>query len=277
MAADNLSLAGKTAIVTGSGRENGIGAAIATALAQNGAAVTINYVSDASEPRSANVVKTIRDLGGKAIAVRADVSVPDEAKRLVSETLKAFGTDHIDILVNNAGSGWPHSTLDISKAELEAMFTSNVFGAIFQTQATVPHMPKGGRIVNITSIASKMGMAASPMYGASKAALDSLTFTWAREVSSNRTAGLEATLTPDQFGLSKGITVNAVAPGPVMTDFVSAGEVEMDFTAFLDMTRAERRVGTAQDIADIVLLIVQEKARWMTGQYVSASGGITGQ
>jgi NAD(P)-dependent dehydrogenase (short-subunit alcohol dehydrogenase family) len=98
MTPDTLSLAGKVAIVTGSGRENGIGAAIANALARNGAAVTINYVSDSSAPRPAAVAKKIQDAGGRATVVKASVVSPEDGQRLVSETLKAFGTDHIDIL-----------------------------------------------------------------------------------------------------------------------------------------------------------------------------------
>jgi NAD(P)-dependent dehydrogenase (short-subunit alcohol dehydrogenase family) len=98
MAVDTLSLAGKVAIVTGSGRENGIGAATAAALARNGAAVTINYVSESSAPRAAAVAKKIQEDGGRATIVKANVGVPDEAQRLVAETLKAFETDHIDIL-----------------------------------------------------------------------------------------------------------------------------------------------------------------------------------
>lgn len=95
---DTLSLEGKVAIITGSGRETGIGAATAAALARNGASVTINYVSDATALRAANVVKSIQDAGGKAIAVRADVTKPEGAKRLVEETLKGFNTEKIDIL-----------------------------------------------------------------------------------------------------------------------------------------------------------------------------------
>jgi NAD(P)-dependent dehydrogenase (short-subunit alcohol dehydrogenase family) len=95
---DTLSLEGKVAIITGSGRETGIGAATAIALARNGASVTLNYVSDATAPRTVNVLKSLHEAGGKAIAVRADVTKPEEAKRLVDETLKGFNTDKIDIL-----------------------------------------------------------------------------------------------------------------------------------------------------------------------------------
>jgi NAD(P)-dependent dehydrogenase (short-subunit alcohol dehydrogenase family) len=98
MTADTLSLAGKVAIITGSARENGIGAGVALALGRNGASVTINYVSDSSASRAANVAELVRKAGGKATVVRADVSDPAESKKLVDETLKAFGAEHIDII-----------------------------------------------------------------------------------------------------------------------------------------------------------------------------------
>lgn len=98
MVQDTLSLAGKVAIVTGSGRETGIGAGIALALARNGARVTINHVSDTSTPRAANVAQMIRAQGGEAIVVQADISTQEGTKKLVQETLAAFNVDHIDIL-----------------------------------------------------------------------------------------------------------------------------------------------------------------------------------
>ena len=101
MPADTLSLAGKVAIVTGSGRESGIGAGIAYALARNGASVTINYHSDSSGPRAANVVKEVERVGGKAATVQADINSPEGDEKLVSETLRLFRTDHIDILGGN--------------------------------------------------------------------------------------------------------------------------------------------------------------------------------
>ena len=199
MPADTLSLAGKVAIVTGSGRENGIGAAIAIALARNGAAVTINYVSESSTSRAANVAESIRKFGGKAIVVQADVTDPKHAKKLVDETMKAFGVDKIDIVgefgenhqymleilkypVNNAGFADFHTTLEASKEFIEKIFAVNVNGPVFLTQAAIPHMASGGRIINITSVGSKLGLQYLPIYGASKAALDSLSYSWALEV-----------------------------------------------------------------------------------------------
>lgn len=102
MAGDNLSLAGKVAIITGSGRENGIGSAIALALARNGASVTLNYVSKSSGPRAATVAKMIQEVGSKATIIQANVDTPEGAAKLVQGTLNAFATDHIDILGENS-------------------------------------------------------------------------------------------------------------------------------------------------------------------------------
>jgi NAD(P)-dependent dehydrogenase (short-subunit alcohol dehydrogenase family) len=203
MPVDTLSLAGKIAIVTGSGRENGIGAAIAVALARNGASVTINYVSDSVTERAHAVASRIMADGGHAVVVQTTIDTPEGARHLVQETLKAFNADHIDILsmlhgssitrlkpgtdcvhsVNNAGVGFAANTLAISSEQVTKTLDVNIKGPILVAQAVVPYMPPGGRIINTSSIASKLGDANIPAYGASKAALDSLTWSWAKEVS----------------------------------------------------------------------------------------------
>ncbi|KAG5807543.1 hypothetical protein H9Q74_007378 [Fusarium xylarioides] len=248
----------KIAIVTGSGRENGIGAAIAITLAQHGAAVTIHYVSDSVTDRARAVAHGIIAVGGKAAVVQSSIETPEGAQYLVDETLGAFNTDHIHILINNAGVPLFGETLAVTPTQLTEVLDVNVKGAIFVAQAVVPIISPGGRIINISSIASKLGDNYIPVYGASKAALDSLTWSWAKE-----------------WGRSKGITVNAVAPGPVLTDAIP-GALADDFQRpSIEMTRAANRAGTAKDIADAVLLLVSEKARWITGQYISVSGGVT--
>ncbi|KAM0206312.1 hypothetical protein ACHAPA_008319 [Fusarium lateritium] len=255
MTIDTLSLAGKIAIITGSGRENGIGAGIAKALARNGAAVTIHYVSDSVTERAHAIAESIKSDGGKAIVIQASIETPEGAQYLVDETLRGFNTDHIDILVNNAGVATFGETLAVNAGQLTQAFDVNIKGPIFVAQAVVPLISRGGRIINISSVASKLGDAVIPVYGASKAALDSLTWSWAKE-----------------WGHSKGITVNAVAPGPVLTDSNPAVEFQQPT---IDITRAAQRAGTPADIADAVLLLVSEKARWITGQYISVSGGVT--
>ncbi|KAF2667746.1 NAD(P)-binding protein [Microthyrium microscopicum] len=258
--ADTLSLAGKVAIVTGSGRENGIGAAIATTLARNGASVVIHYVSSTSTARAENVANNITRTGGKAIVVRADLSTLEGAQKLTEETLKGFETDKIDILVNNAGYGNIHSTLDVPIEDIHKIVGINLYGPFYLNRTVVPHMPHGGRIINISSIVSKVGPGSMPVYGATKAALDNLTYSWAEE-----------------FGKSRGITVNSIAPGFVATDLTEdLVKVDSVLKGIMATTRAADRIGTTEDVADAVLLLVSEKSRWITGQWISVSGGMTG-
>ncbi|KAI0157175.1 NAD(P)-binding protein [Hypoxylon sp. FL1284] len=258
MPADTLSLEGKVAIVTGSGRENGIGAGIALTLARNGAAVTIHYLSDSVADRARVVADKIKAVGGRVAIVQVALDTPEGAKRLVEETQKAFGTDRIDILVNNAGTGWAGATLEHTPEAIEKVINSNLKVPIFVAQATVPHMPPGGRVINVSSTASKLGMHDMPIYGATKAAVDSLTSSWAKE-----------------WGRSRGLTVNSIAPGPVMTDQISESFGENITKEQRWMTRAADRPGTIDDIADAALLLSSEKSRWITGQYIGVNGGVT--
>ncbi|KAG6022666.1 hypothetical protein E4U41_002213 [Claviceps citrina] len=259
MTIDTLSLEGKVAIVTGSGRENGIGAGIALALARNGASVVVNHVSDSSAERAARVADMLREAGGKAIVVQTGVDTLDGARTIVKKTLEGFETDHVDILVNNAGVGYVSQVLSkINTAEAEKVYRVNVNGPLFMVNSVVPHMPPGGRIINISSTNSKLGHPLISTYSASKAALDNLTVSWAEEL-----------------GRSKGITVNSVAPGPVMTDILPVEQAEALVKPQIDMTKAADRAGTPADIGDAVLLLVNEKARWITAQSISVSGGVT--
>ncbi|CAH0044388.1 unnamed protein product [Clonostachys solani] len=259
MAPDTLSLQGKIAIVTGSGKENGIGAAIATALARNGCSVAINHVSDASSHRAAEVEAKIKSLGARVVTIQADISTVDGAKEIVNRTPSAFNSSKIDILVNNAAVGAHGITLDISPEVMERIFRVNVFGPLFMIQETVPFMPRGGRIINTGSTASKTGFVNDPIYAASKAAMDQLTFALSREL-----------------GRKHGLTINTIAPGSVKTDNFPDDPNSPAVQAFIELTRAEARAGNVEDIADVALLLASEKSRWLTGQYISASGGVTG-
>ncbi|KAF7187611.1 putative oxidoreductase [Pseudocercospora fuligena] len=275
MSPETLSLAGKTALVTGSGRETGIGAAIARALARNGASVAIHYVSESSKSRAERVAASIeKDFGTKTTVVHGSVDNYDTAKKIVEDILKAFNVDHTDILaltsrVNNGATASNTSLMDVTPEQLEQDFAVNVFGTIYMTQAAVGvgRMPPGGRIINIGSIISKVlrPPMAPPVYGVTKAATDALTTLWAGEL-----------------GKSHGITVNTLAPGPVPTDIAREflenddGSPTDAARSMYEQTRAADRVGTAQDLADATLLLVSEKSRWITAQYISVSGGITG-
>jgi NAD(P)-dependent dehydrogenase (short-subunit alcohol dehydrogenase family) len=202
---DSLCLANKIAIVTGSGKENCIGAKITRTLAQ--ARARIDYVSDATGTRAVSVVAEIETAyrKGSAILVHDDISIVQGAKKIVDETLSGFGVDRIDILgksiqrnessaivhltrlmgfpiVNKAAAGQVGSALSFPAEEIAKVFQVNVFGIIHLIEAAVPHMPRGGRIINIGSIGSKLRLDAVPIYGAAKAAMDALTFSISQEV-----------------------------------------------------------------------------------------------
>ncbi|KAI1812842.1 NAD(P)-binding protein [Poronia punctata] len=233
----DLSLTGKVAIITGSGRPNGIGSAIAKTLAARGLFRNHKlHISDSSASGAASVAETIRSEGGKATVVRADVGDKEEAERLVRETLLAFGTDKIDIL------------------EITSVFSANLNGPFFLVQAAIPHMARNGRIINISTCLSRMGLH-SPVYTASKAALDSLTYTWALE-----------------FGKEYGITVNTIAPGLTKTNKTPPND-HPEVKRLLGLSRLEERMGTVDEIADAVLLVASPLSGWITGQYISVSGG----
>lgn len=161
--------------------------------------------------------------------------------------------------MNNAGVAYFCPITEEPNVEmLSKVFHVNVLGPFYMVHAVVPHMPTGGRIINISSTNSKRGNVKISTYAASKAALDSLTWSWAGEL-----------------GRSKGITVNTVAPGPVLTDLYPKGHEQELMATEVDLTRAEHRAGTVSDVGDAVLLLVNEKSRWITGQYIGVSGGVT--
>ncbi|RFU81050.1 hypothetical protein TARUN_1143 [Trichoderma arundinaceum] len=267
MAVDSLSLADKVAIITGSGRENGIGAAIALSLAKAGARVVINYVSNATGPRAENVRTTIEAAAGKgsAIVVQADVSTQEGCKKIVGETLTKFGVNHIDIIidsvVNNAAYIPQGPVLQTSVEDIRKTYEVEIIGPILLLKEAYPHMPEYSRIINIGSVSSKMGFGPLPIYSSAKAAMDQLTFSLSREI------GREG----------KHITINTLAPGPIETDNLpDVPEVQPLKDYLLAATRVEERIGTVEDVADAVLLLTSEKSRWITGQFISVSGGING-
>ncbi|KAM0525691.1 hypothetical protein ACHAPE_000402 [Trichoderma viride] len=258
---DSSFLAGKIAIVTGAGKENGIGAGIALNLARRGARVAINYVSEATAERVVSVVANIEKAAGKGsvIVVQADIGELSGVQKLVNETLSGFGVDRIDILINNAAWAAYEPALVSSYDNVMRTFKAGVIGPLCLIQTAVPHMVKGGRVINIGSVASKLGI--MPVYGAAKAAMDALTFSLARDIGRD----------------GVGITINTLLPGPVQTDSLPPGEEPDKVKNFLlGLTRAEGRIGTVEDIADAVSLLCREESRWITGQVISASGGITG-
>ncbi|KAI2622193.1 putative short-chain dehydrogenase [Hypomontagnella submonticulosa] len=260
MPADTLSLDGKVAIVTGSGRENGIGAAIAKTFARNGAAVAIHYTSSSSAPRARALAQSIRDEFGVGVAViEANLATPEGCQAVVTETMEQLKVDQVDILVNNAGIGLVKTLWDHTLPEIQESFAVNVYATILTTKAAVDigKMPHGGRVINISSIAHKTYPPLLPIYAASKAAQDTITVMLAGEI-----------------GRSHGITVNSIGPGPIITD-INKDSPEV-FNPLLLLQRGTDRIGMPQDIADIALFIASEKSRWLTAKYIAADAGITG-
>lgn len=206
------------------------------------------------------MIKEVSALGSKAIAVQADCASNDAPEKVISSTLKAFETTELDILINNAGLGSAATRLeDITLEEYERCMAVNVRAVIFMTQAFVPHVRSGGRIVNLSSISARGGFATQSVYAASKAAVEGLTRVWATEL-----------------GHKYGVTVNAVNPGPVDTEmYRSAGPTHLARMEEQNKkTPAAPRAGTENDVADIVCFLCEERSRWLTGDTVCANGGM---
>lgn len=244
-------LVGKVAVVTGASK--GIGAAIATHLAAEGAAVVVNYAS--SRSGADRVVNEITGRGGKAVAVQGDMSKESDIKRLFEETKKAFG--RVDVLVNNAGV-YEFSPIEEATVEqYHKMFDLNVLGVLLATREAVKHFgPEGGSIINISSVAATSNLPNSSVYSATKAAVDSFTRTLAAELGPRK------------------IRVNAISPGMVETEGVhSTGIAESEFRKQVEATTPLGRIGQPNDIAPAAVFFASLDSGWITGQSVLIAGG----
>jgi len=244
-------LEGKVALVTGAAR--GIGAAIAERLAADGASVAINYATSKEDAEA--LAERIRGNGGKAKAIHADIGNPSQAKAFVGAAVKEFG--RLDILVNNAGKFHIGPIGTVDEADVRSQFAVNVDGPIFATQAAASNFStEGGRVINVSSIAATHSLPGLSVYSATKATLDALTRVWA------------AALGP------KGVTVNAVSPGPVDTEMFRSADYDENAKNFLISRTPLGRIGTPSDIADVVAFLASPDARWVTGQVLDTTGGL---
>ena len=240
----------KVALVTGASR--GIGREIAQTLAAYGASVIVNY--NGSKDRADEVVEMISAAGGKAIAVKADVAKAEEIARLFEEAQAAFG--RIDILVNNAGITRDNLILKMSEEEYDTVLDTNLKGAFLcmKHAAKIMLRQKNGRIINISSISGIAGNAGQANYCAAKAGVIGLTKSLAKELG------------------SRGITVNAVAPGFIETEMTEklSEQVKEGMLAQIPLKRA----GSVKDIAEAVAFLASERAAYITGQTLSVNGGM---
>jgi|TARA_B100001105_G_scaffold112421_1_gene90169 3-oxoacyl-[acyl-carrier protein] reductase len=238
------------ALVTGSSR--GIGAAIAIDLAKNGNSISVNYNS---HPEDANeVVEKIESLGGEAKAVQGDVSNLDSVNKMIKEATNNFGT--IDILVNNAGIISDNLLMRMKEEEFDKVIDVNLKGTFYCTKVCIPSMVKQrwGRIINITSVVGLRGNIGQANYSASKGAIHSFTYSLAKELS------------------TRGVTVNAIAPGYVTTATVDVLPDKIKETIMQHIPM--KRFGKPEEISGMAAFIASDDASYMTGEVVKIDGGM---
>ncbi|MDG5470256.1 3-oxoacyl-[acyl-carrier-protein] reductase [Jeotgalibacillus sp. ET6] len=245
-----MKLEGKTALVTGASR--GIGKEIALELARNGADVAINF--SGSKDRAEQVAAEISELGRKAFVIQANVGEADQVQNMIKETLSHFGS--IDILVNNAGVTRDNLLMRMKDDEWDEVININLKGVFLTTKAVTRSMMKqrSGRIINISSIVGVMGNPGQSNYVASKAGVIGLTKSTAKELS------------------SRGITVNAVAPGFIETDMTD--KLTEDIQVEMKKQIPLARFGSPSDIAKVVLFLSSDDASYITGQTLHVDGGM---
>jgi 3-oxoacyl-[acyl-carrier protein] reductase len=245
-----LDLSGRVALVTGASR--GIGRAIASTLAQAGATVVVNYREQQSAAEEA--VEAIQASSGTALAVQADISDSADVERLLKTTLDTYG--HIDILVNNAGIARDGLLLRMKEEDFDAVVQTNLRGAYLCTRAALRPMMKqrSGRIINITSVVGLLGNPGQANYAAAKAGLIGFTRSVAREVA------------------SRNITVNAVAPGFIVTEMT--GKLDEAAQQAVLGTIPLQRLGQPQDVANLACFLASDMAEYITGQTLSVDGGM---
>lgn len=251
-----MTLQGKTALITGASR--GIGRATALAIAEAGARIVVHYGKSASEAES--VVAGIRAHGGQAEAIGADLATPNGANVLASEVRKILG-ERLDILVANAGVSKSATLLDHTISDFDNLFATNVRGPFFLMQQLVPALGQGSSVVVISSLGARSVVGKPDLdkpsllaYTATKGAIETLVKNWA------------ALLGP------RGVRVNAVAPGVIETDMSNFTKTEAGRDITLGM-QALKRIGKPEDVADVIVFLASDKARWITGASIPVDGG----
>ena len=245
-------LTGKIALVTGASK--GIGAGIAKAFAAEGAAVIVNYAT--SKAGAEKIVAEITANGGKAIAVKGDVSKQEDIRQMMKAVNNTFGK--LDILVNNAGIYKFEPLEGVTEQLFHDQFNTNVLGPILLTQEALPYLnAAGGSVINISSVVSTAAIPASVIYSATKSALDSVTRVLANELGTRK------------------IRVNTLAPGGVETEGThTAGIMGSDFEKQMIDRTPLGRLGQPDDIAKVAVFLASDDSGWITGERITVSGGL---
>jgi 3-oxoacyl-[acyl-carrier protein] reductase len=239
---------GKVILVTGSSK--GIGAAIAKALAAQGATLIVNYAS--TRTYADDVVSDIINNGGKAIAVQADVSKPTDVKHLFDTAISQFG--QIDILINNAGIAIYKLIKDTTDEDFEQIFNINVKGTFNTMREASTRLSDGGKVINFSSSVTRLMLPTYGIYSSTKAAVEQMTKVFAKEMGNRK------------------ISVNSVSPGPVNTELFTQGKTE-DTIARLASMSAFNRIGETEDIVNVISFLISNEAKWITAQNIGVNGG----
>jgi len=241
-----------TALVTGAG--SGIGRAIAVQLAANGCRVG---VGDVKEDGVRKTAMSAREAGGEALAITADVTIPGDVDRMVTDVVDTFGG--LDVLVNNAGVTCGGFIESVSDEDMERVFSVNLFGVLRVTRAATPYLKSSGRgrIINIASVEGIRGSGLLPVYGSSKSGVIGLTRANAVELARN------------------GITVNAICPGPIQTDMLAPLLMDAAAREKLIKSVPMRRLGDPEDVAGAVVFFASEASSFITGNVLVIDGGMT--
>ncbi|RPA85626.1 NAD(P)-binding protein [Ascobolus immersus RN42] len=281
-------LQGKFAIVTGGAR--GVGERIVYTLASKGASILFTHVSSSSLEKSKSIISSLRSQYPDQVfhSLQNDISSPEGPAAIVQYAVSHFSNSHsnkqngklqIDVLVNNAAVAGPQSVENATAEHFHRLYNTNVLGPLLLIKTATPYLPhdRSGRIVNITSLAGKRSTRNMSVYGGTKAALDSMTRTWAKE-------------------LAERATVNSVVPGPIQTEMYQVPDEFLkwtrpfaELTPLAQMTESERsrysedqlkffdklggRPAEAQEVANAVLMVVRPESSWVTGQSIYACGG----
>ncbi|MFD2918239.1 SDR family oxidoreductase [Terrimonas rubra] len=242
-------LANKTAIVTGASR--GLGKEIALLLAAHGANVVINYANNTEEAEK--VANSINNTGGRAIAIRADISDAAAVTHLFDQTIEQFGK--VNIVVNNAGIMITKPVKDTTEEDFDQQFRINVKSVFLSMKEAALKMADHGRIINISSSVTRLMMPGYASYAATKAAVEQMSRVFAKEIG------------------AKGITVNSVSPGPLNTELFLKDKTP-ELVQRIAGLSAFNRIGETEDIAPVILFLAGDESHWITGQNIGCNGGM---